>query len=71
MSELSGHARLLGMNDTEYTLYWATVSWLEKDVPTETGIHDADTCRRFWLAIERVRALFRTSLRTPLLDPRR
>lgn len=57
------------MNDTEYTLYWATVSWLEQDVPTETGIDHADTCRRFWVEIERVRALFRATVRMPVLGP--
>lgn len=56
------------MNDTEYTLYWATVSWLEKDVSTEMGIDHADTCRRFWAEIERVRALFRASVKLTVLD---
>lgn len=59
------------MNETEVTLYWATVGWLERDVPKETGIDHAETCRRFWAEIERVRALFRATVKMPLLEPRR
>lgn len=58
------------MNDTECTLYWVTSGWLEKDVPGETGISDAEMCRRLWAEIERVRALFRANLEMPLLNNR-
>lgn len=49
------------MTDTEAFLYWATESWIEKDVATETGL-PPEMCARMWEEIERVRALFRASL---------
>jgi hypothetical protein len=54
-----------GMNDTEVCLYWATESWLEKDVASETGL-PPDTCAKMWAEIERVRALFRASIWLPV-----
>jgi hypothetical protein len=49
------------MNDTECALYWATESWLEMDVPTETGL-PPEMCRQIWIEIDRVRTLFRASI---------
>lgn len=49
------------MTDTELCLYWATESWLEKDVPSETGL-PPDMCASMWREIDRVRALFRASI---------
>lgn len=57
------------MTDTEYCLYWATESWLEKDVANETGL-PPEMCDRMWAEIERVRALFRASIKLEGLPPR-
>lgn len=55
--------RVIGhMNDTECALYWATESWLRKDVATETGLPE-DMCDKVWAEVERVRALFRASIK--------
>jgi hypothetical protein len=48
------------MTDTELCLYWATESWLEMDVHSETGL-PPDMCVSMWREIDRVRALFRAS----------
>lgn len=58
------------MTDTELTLYWATHSWLEKDVPVETGITDTEMCRKLWLEVQRVRGLFWASIQMPRLIPK-
>jgi hypothetical protein len=50
------------MNDTECALYWATDSWLRKDVASETGLPE-DMCEKVWAEVERVRALFRASIK--------
>jgi hypothetical protein len=55
-----------GMNDTELCLYWATETWIEKDVASETGL-PPDTCAKMWAEIERVRAVFRASNKLPVL----
>jgi hypothetical protein len=46
------------MTETEWALYWATESWLEKDVPAMVGITDAAACTRIWAEVDRVRRLF-------------
>ncbi len=46
------------MTHTELCLYWATESWLEKDVRSETGL-PPDMSASMWAEIDRVRALFR------------
>lgn len=61
LSEPARPARPRGMNDTETCLYWATESWLEKDVASETGL-PPDMCAAMWREIDRVRALFRASI---------
>lgn len=66
LSGLALDARPGCMNDTEVCLYWATESWLEKDVARETGL-PPEMCTPMWAEIERVRALFRDSIKLPVL----